>query len=311
MASVNTAELGSALRGASLLWVALSLFMFIPQTMAIAYRWTLIARPLARIPLQEAVRQVLASSCLNLVLPSKLGDLAKGVFLFRQGKCGWEEGIQIVVFEKLLDLAALSALMLLASCVIWPEVLLLQGVLLIGLGVVTAVALIYFSPLGAKLIRALLPNRKGKGILSKVIGLVEAGPKVMELIRGSGGRKTALVLWSLGIWMLHLIQIVMFFFAIGVPVTVMEILLKMPMAMFVGLLPISLAGFGTREWAIVLLFQSQTVTAAMLVAVAVLFSSRYLIPAAFGLLFFQRYYGLSKIKAPTKPHEKRRRKLRS
>lgn len=295
--SVNRDELFAALSNAKVEWIILSILMFIPQTVAIGYRWTLIAKPLARISLKEAVRQVLASSCLNLVLPSKLGDLAKGVFLYRQKKCGWEEGFQIVVFEKLLDLAALSAIMVCASLVVWPGPVPLQLMVLLGCFVVGVVALVYFTPYGAAVFQGVLPKKKKSGIVGKVLGLVEAGPKVMTLIHGKGSRSTALVGWSLLIWSLHLIQILFFFFALSIPVSAFAVLLKMPMAIFVGLLPLSLAGFGTREWAIVLLFQSETVSVASLIAVGVLFSSRYFFPALAGLLFVQRYYGLSQAAA--------------
>ncbi len=277
--------------------------------MAIGHRWTLIARPLARISLKEAIRQVLASSCLNLVLPSKLGDLAKGVFLYRQKKCGWEEGLQIVVFEKLLDLAALSFLMVLAALIVWPQQIILQLMVLLGLAVVCLVGTIYFTPYGAAVFSRILPKKKKTGFVGKVLGLVEAGPKVMNLIHGKGARSLTLVGWSLGIWSLHLLQILFFFIALNIPVSAFAVLLKMPMAIFVGLLPISLAGFGTREWAIVLLFQSPEVSAASLIAVGVLFSSRYIFPALAGLLFVQRYYGLSQ--AAAKGSQKKRQAKKS
>lgn len=291
--TVDRQELYNALSSADPFWVLLSVIMFFPQTLAIGYRWVLIAKPLARISLKEAVRQVLASSCLNLVLPSKLGDLAKGVFLYRQKKCGWEEGFQIVFFEKFLDLAALSIFMIMAALFIWPSrpeqlLMILLGFVLLGFVIV-----VYFTPYGAAFFRLFVPKKKQTGFFAKIAAITESAPKVMTLIQSTGSRKYSLIGWSLTIWALHLIQIVFFFFAIGVPVSALEVILKMPMAMFVGSLPITMAGFGTREWAIVYLFESETVTAASLLAVGVLFSSRYIFPALVGLLFVQRYYGLS------------------
>jgi glycosyltransferase 2 family protein len=272
-------------------WFVLAMLLFVPQTVAIAWRWRLIAHPLARLSMRESLRQVLASNTLNLVLPSKLGDLAKGVFLHRRGACRLSEGMHIVVFEKLLDLAALCAWMVVGWVLLprfapWILAILGMGVLLIAV-----VLLVYFSRRGSAFIFSVMPGhvlRNPK--LAKLREVLASGPRVMALVHADGGRRNLILGSSFLIWLLHLLQIACFFESVGADVTLLQVLAIMPIAIFAGLLPISLAGIGVRDWAIVALFLSPTNPAPLLAGVGLLVSLRYVVPASCGLPFVPRYF---------------------
>src|SRR5690606_5384010 len=63
--SVDRQKLAEVLRNADLVWFGAALLLFLPQTLAIAHRWKMIASPIAPITLKEAGRQIVASNCLN------------------------------------------------------------------------------------------------------------------------------------------------------------------------------------------------------------------------------------------------------
>ena len=67
----------------------------------------------------------------------------------------------------------------------------------------------------------------------------------------------------------------------------------MPLAMFVGLLPISLFGVGTRDAAIIYLFSAYH-PAEVMAGVGLYVSLRYFVPAAAGLPFLQHYLSLTR-----------------
>ncbi|HEY0325144.1 MAG TPA: lysylphosphatidylglycerol synthase domain-containing protein, partial [Allosphingosinicella sp.] len=60
-------------------WLAAGLATVIPLTMVTAQRLRMLSR--SPISLGAATRLILGASTLNLVLPSKMGDVAKGVVL--------------------------------------------------------------------------------------------------------------------------------------------------------------------------------------------------------------------------------------
>ncbi|MBX3730078.1 MAG: flippase-like domain-containing protein [Candidatus Sumerlaeia bacterium] len=289
--SVDRAALAEVLARARLGWFALGMVFFVPQVLAIGHRWQLIARPVARLDWREAGRQVLASNCLNLVLPSKLGDLAKGVFLYRQGRCALADGMQVVVFEKLLDVAALCVWMV-VGWVLMPRgdgwvVVALAG----GGAVVVLVYAVYFLPGGAGRLLALMPAGLRKGKLGRALA---AAPAVARLVHADGGRRTRILAWSFAIWLLHLLQIACFFRAVGVEASLVAVLALMPVAIFAGLMPLTIAGIGVRDWAIVALFAGAGNPREVLVAAGLLVSLRYVVPAAGGLPWVGRYLTMAR-----------------
>lgn len=298
---VDVKEVWSVLRGTDWRWFAGALLLFAPQTWAIAMRWQMIAQPVAPISLVESWRQIMASNCLNLVLPSKMGDLAKGVFLYRQGHCRLDEGLHIVVFEKLLDLASLSAWMMIGWLILRPKGAWIFPVLALGAVLVVGVAVVYFTPWGARLAFTLLPGKvMSHPKLAKVRGLLDSGPRVMALVHATGARRAAILAWSLGIWFLHLAQIFCFFKCLGATVTPLGVFAVMPIAIFAGLMPLSIAGVGVRDWALVTLFTSPENPPALLVGVGLLVSLRYVVPAMGGVPFVSHYFLMSREAAAAK-----------
>lgn len=282
--SIDLPRLGRILGGLDWGWFLPGLLLFIPQIAVIARRWMYITRPMVALRWGEATRQVLAAGSLNLILPSKLGDLAKGVILYRRGSCRLGDGLHIVVFEKLMDIAALSFWMI-AGWVLFPALdWWVLGMLAFGMALLYVICEVYFerkSRLGG-----LLPGRLRE--------VARSGPRVMALIEGTARRRRGIALFSLSIWLLHLLQIYFFLKAVGVELGAVTVLAQMPIALFAGLLPLTMAGFGTRDWAVVMLFSSPVNPPEALVAAALLISLRYVLPALAGLPFLARYLSLGK-----------------
>jgi len=80
------------------------LMLFVPQTLVSAARWKRLVAPLIAISLGDALRHTLAASALNLVVPSKLGDLSKAAMLpVERTRAGGR-----AVLEKVADVVALA-----------------------------------------------------------------------------------------------------------------------------------------------------------------------------------------------------------
>ena len=74
-------EIRAVCRQLDPIWFAVALAMFIPQTLLSGARWSWIVSAYQPLGFWRSTELVLASSALNVVLPSKLGDVAKGAFL--------------------------------------------------------------------------------------------------------------------------------------------------------------------------------------------------------------------------------------
>jgi hypothetical protein len=100
-------RLGPVFRNCDPLWMVLSLGMVVPLTLMTAWRLDQLMPGGARLGVGESNRLILVASVLNLVLPSKMGDLAKAWFIKERGHTSGELAFALVVFEKTCDMLSL------------------------------------------------------------------------------------------------------------------------------------------------------------------------------------------------------------
>lgn len=288
---------------------AAALALFVPQILVIAWRWKRLVAPFTPLPLAESVRLVLAGSSMNLLMPGKLGDLTKGWFLARQGHVSTSLGLGVVAFEKMLDVAALAAVMLGGTLYLFartagvgaPAAPLHLLVLPAGLGVaaVAAVALLYFAPLERMPGYGRLTRDSATGVPGRVARLLKSSHTTMATLQARGSRRGEILVLSGLIWLLHLVQIYLFFASVNAAPPAGEFITMVPLAIFIGLIPISLAGFGTRDAALVLLLPSLPASAVL--AASFYVNLRYILPAVAGVPYLARY--ATSRKPPTKAPE--------
>src|SRR5678816_2561202 len=89
------------------LWMTLSLAMVVPLTQATAWRLQQLMPRAGQLGFGEANRLILVASVLNLVLPSKMGDIAKAWFMRDRGHLDGSLALSLVVFEKMCDMLSL------------------------------------------------------------------------------------------------------------------------------------------------------------------------------------------------------------
>lgn len=247
-------------------------------------RWLLAGD--AVLPLGTSARTFLAASTLNLVLPSKVGDLGKAFFLKQEGVIALTRGGNIIVLEKLLDLSALCALYA-AGILLVQRFDALTGALgLFSLGVVGATALF------------LAADHERNWVFGALLRLLQKRPKLHGLVidlqhfvkglRADRRRFWGILLMSLVQWALHLLQVFLFFRAMRADVSLVHVLGLVPLALLIGLLPVTLGGMGTRDAALIGLF-SPYAPAALTAGVGMLVSMRLWLLAVMGLPYLRRY----------------------
>lgn len=86
--------------------LSLGLLLFVPQTLASAWRWRRMLRPMADVSFADALRQTLAANALNLVVPAKLGDFSKVAMVGDEPAVRKQAALRAVL-EKLGDVGML------------------------------------------------------------------------------------------------------------------------------------------------------------------------------------------------------------
>lgn len=252
-------------------WLVAGVLAVIPLTWGTALRFQWLSRTAIRAAL--AARLILAACTLNLVLPSKMGDLAKAWVLERRHGFARAFALSLVVFEKLLDLAALLAWGVLALVWMRPDdprfvaAAAVLGAALAGLGAL-------MTPLAAHLP---LPAR-----------IAEPWLALVRWFWSDGRRAAATIALSLVLWAGHLAQLWLFARALG-QVPLIASMAAATLSLLAGLLPFTMAGVGTRDLAIVY-FYHDWLTPAQCAALGMLATLRYLLPAIAGLPFVSDYW---------------------
>ncbi len=287
--SVDPAAIAAAARAAQPAWFWGAVALTIPLTLATAWRFAALSS--GSVAAGEALRLILAASTLNMVLPSKMGDLAKAWILRRDGTMSGGRALALVVLEKLLDLWSLVAVGALALTLTRPALPGGEATLALALLVLWGGAVGLLLPMlaGRRALAPLLRVTQRFGTLhAKLAGLLAEWDGLIGWFWASPARALALLAGSLVLWALHMVQIWLFARALG------EVPLALTMAFAVigilaGLLPFTFAGVGTRDAALVVLFAPDLGAggAALLGLCATL---RYLIPAIAGLPFVSAFW---------------------
>ncbi|MEB3211808.1 MAG: lysylphosphatidylglycerol synthase transmembrane domain-containing protein [Leptolyngbyaceae bacterium] len=285
---IDLQGLGDVFRNCDRLWMIISLSMVIPITAITSWRLQQLAPPQTNLGFGEANRLILAASSLNMVLPSKMGDIAKAYFMRDRGHLSGTLALSLVVFEKTCDM-----LSLLLWCVFgltfyeqkdslfWIMTLCIFAGLVLG-------SLLLASPRFAKgffgAAEAIAPQK----IRPKLATMRTSWQDMHAYFWRDRDQLLKITGVSIFIWFLHLLQIWFFILALNAWAPFLANLALSPLAILAGLLPLTFAGVGTRDAALILFYQPffDAPTGA---ALGLLCTSRYFIPAVGGLPFLGQY----------------------
>lgn len=269
-------------------WMIISLSMVVPLTLITSWRLQQLMPAGARLGFGEANRLILAASVLNMVLPSKMGDIAKAYFMKQRGHLDGSLSLSLVVFEKACDL--LSLLLWCAfGLMLYPSKnwLFWAMTVCVAVGLIAGVLLLSsrkFAKVFFLIGKAILP----KNFKLKLQKLELAWEEMQAYFWHDKNQLLKITFTSIFIWFLHLLQIWFFILALKAWTPLLANLALAPLAILAGLLPLTFAGVGTRDAALIAFYQPYF-NAPTAAALGLLCTSRYLLPAIGGMPFLGQY----------------------
>ena len=290
----NRAELLRIFRECDPLWMTLSLGMVVPLTLFTSWRLQQLMPSTGQLGFGEANRLILVASVLNMILPSKGGDIAKAFFMKDKSGLSGSLALSLVVFEKSCDMLSLL-LWCVFGLALYPKhdavflgmtaavgAMLFFGVLLLG----SVKFAHFFFDLGARF-------APGK-MKAKFVKFGASWAEMHSYFWQSKARLAKVTVTSVFIWFLHLLQIWLFILALKATVPFLTNLALSPLAILAGLLPVpTFGGAGTRDGALVALY-APYFAAPTALALGLLCTARYILPALGGLPFAGRYLAAAK-----------------
>ena len=276
--------LGKVFSNSNMFWMAISLAMVIPITITTSWRLQQLMPREGKLDFIEANRLILGASVLNMILPSKMGDIAKAYFMRDRGHLNGSLALSLVVFEKACDMLSLllwCAFGLLLyprkDDLFWGMTAAVIGGLLFGL-------LLLGSQRFAQLFFTSAIRIVPKKMRSKLENLQISWQEMHQYFWRDPRQLIIVSLTSIFVWFLHLLQIWLFIIALKAWVPFLANLALSPLAILAGLLPLTFAGMGTRDAALIY-FYHPYFNVQIAAALGILCTSRYFLPAMIGLPF--------------------------
>lgn len=226
------------------------------------------------IPWRRAYSVLMGIYPFNVFAPAMAGDLLRVTGLRDHAPAMLTAGALLV--ERLLDVAVLSVFAAVGGMMFGrPEIAL---VAVAGLsGVITALILARRAdrlPLGRK-------ARKRLAELSVAVDKLIKKPRTLA----------AAVLATLVHWQVNMALAAILFYGVGIDAPYGFIVAAMPVAIFVGLVPVTLGGMGTRDAAMVVLFASYAEPSQIMAAGLLYSLFTYWVLGVLGLPFARRALG--------------------
>lgn len=261
LAFVPLAQLGAAIATVPPgLWMV-ALALFLAGHAVAAFKWQLLLGHQGQIPARVWLRAHFAGLAANLCLPGVAGgDVVRAAWI-RRSVGSVEQVAVAAVVDRLLDCVALVALATLGVAMSGGRTVDVRALLIIVLGGSSALAVAV--AIGLILFRS---RFRDTGILQRVTA---AG----RLLATRPAVPLACLALSLGVQTLFVLINVRLGAAVGVDVAAAGWLVAWPLAKLVALAPISLAGLGVREAALVALMRPYGAPAALVAAAGLVWQS--------------------------------------
>jgi uncharacterized protein (TIRG00374 family) len=284
--TLNLRQVGEDLLTADRFWLVVSIGLIVPITALRAIRFFWVAPADALPGIVEAFKLTLVSSALNVFVPAKAGDLIKSYFVARRGHVPTGVAIAIIVYERLCDMFGLIFWCLVGWFVGRPEVTSLPVAFWSLLAVIGAMCgALISSERAAAIWRSLMMRLIPDGRLRKLRQLAMGWPDLLEVLRT---RRVWIVPFSLLLWLAHLFQIWLFTIALSLDVPFTACASLSAIALMAGQLPLTVAGLGTRDVALVVLLAAYMAPESA-AAMGVLISTRNFLPPLIGVPFMRPY----------------------
>lgn len=284
--SIDMRLVGEALRGADPAWLVISVGMIVPITVLRAVRFLVVAPPGSLPGLGEALRLTLVSSALNVFLPAKTGDLIKSYFVKKRGGTSTGVGISIVVYERLCDVFGLTFWCMAGWVIARPVVARVPSAIWPMLGTIGAVcAVLILSQRAARFLRRVVATALPHPKLQRLRDLAAGWPDLLQRLRG---RRRWVVVFSMFLWLVHVIQIWMFTLALSTEIPFTACASLSAVALMAGQLPFTLGGLGARDVALVVLLAGY-MTPESAAAMGILIATRNLLPPLAALPIMRPY----------------------
>jgi uncharacterized membrane protein YbhN (UPF0104 family) len=260
-------------------WIGLGLLMPLAQTVLLALRWrTILGQCGADLPLGQALRYCMIAMFFNQTLPSSVGGDAMRIWLAGK-QSDWRTAAYSVLIDRVVGVTALAIVV--TACLPWTFALVRNPIgrgalLLIGLGCIAAgAAFVALAWQRLSILQSWTPTRHLAAAAAVAFGIVRAPPVLLRLYGLS--------------FVIHLLTGALAWCAarsVGVDLPLAYAIFLVLPVILIAVVPVSIAGWGLREGAMVAAFDYAGLAPGVGLIVSLLYGAIYLAVGVVGGLIW-------------------------
>lgn len=271
---INFYSVADILLHANLFYLFIAFLLLFVIILITVKRWQTILETMGyNFRYKECFNLIMAAFPLTSITPSKSGDIIKAYYL--KDKIPASKTAGSVITERLFDVLTLVLFSLIGM--IFCKKYELAGVAFTILVCIIAIFLLMCAGFDFRLPIKSSWNEKIQNLIISTKLLIKDKRAFLDVM-----------LYSFFVWSLGVVQTLMFFYALGINVPLLFTIANIPIAIFIGLVPVTLGGMGTRDAAIIFLFSGYA-TPSLLLGVGILFSFfRYWLVSLIGIPFMRK-----------------------
>jgi glycosyltransferase 2 family protein len=281
---VDLAVLRETLFNLSTIPAVVFLILIVVQLILSTLRWNLFTRQLGGVSLGfiQSMQQVVGSYSANLLIPGKWGEIVRIPWM---KKYNLKVPVLFMVFlEKALDTLSVVTILFISSLALLvtgytTPVPLMPIVIISGIVVLLVLAVVLSRKYLGTIVTRISELRKKP---LKPEGYIQKGRKLLEV---AGNKFWIYFGFSFIIWILQVLQFYFIFLMLGITPSLIYTYAGSCLALLAGVIPVSIAGMGTRD-AVIIAFFNHLAPYELLASVGILSLLRIILPALIGIPFF-------------------------
>lgn len=219
-------------------YLVLAFLIVLLTLVLVARKWQAILGAMDyRLGFKESFRIIMAAAPISTVTPAKAGDLIRAYYL--KDKIPVVRVMGGVVAERFIDISILAFYSFLGA-------VFLKNWLIIAI----SLSILFLIPLFFLVINRIKfpPGRWQERI--------EGFLHISKIFIREPKKLFPILFYGAFIWSLSILLAKVLFLALGADIPIFYVAAAFPLTLFISLLPITMAGMGTRDWAIIYFFSS-------------------------------------------------------
>ncbi len=280
-------EVGAALAGVSWAWIGAAVLLVLLDRALMAVRWIWLLSPVdgRHLPSTSALMRIFfVSTFVGTFLPASVGSDAVRSWQVSQRGVPGPQAVASVLMDRVLGIASIL-IAALGGLALYPELMARRVVMLAFFAAVAgcAVALLFVfsASWDAFIRRRLLPR-----LPARVQSVTDRVLAALQAYQAHRGTVVIVLAASVGVQALRIVQAWCLGMSLGLSTPAVAYFAYIPIILLVMLLPITINGLGTSQWAFDWLFARAGTAAAPVFALSVLFVALGIVGNLPGALLF-------------------------